>query len=212
MQRLRARRMRLSFGAGPMPLLGSRSMDTVPDARLDSHVGALRTILKSQYHAALAMLRECIERCPETLWYDDRPTTTFWQHAYHALFFTDFYLQRSSEHLHAWQGHQGDVQHPDGIPGPADPTSVLPLLPKPYSKEEVLAYWTVCDGLVDDAVDALDLMSDESGFHWYPIPKLEHQLVNLRHIQHHTAQLADRLRADQDVGIRWIGARRPDNA
>jgi hypothetical protein len=67
-------------------------------------------------------------------------------------------------------------------------------------------------GLVDDAVDALDLMSDESGFHWFPIPKLEHQLVNLRHIQYHTAQLADRLRAAEDVGIRWIGARRPDNA
>jgi hypothetical protein len=61
-------------------------------------------------------------------------------------------------------------------------------------------------------VDALDLMSDESGFSWYPIPKLEHQLVNLRHIQHHMAQLADRLRASEAVGIRWIGARRPDNA
>jgi hypothetical protein len=35
--------------------------------------------------------------------------------------------------------------------------------------------------------------------------KLEHQLVNLRHIQHHTGQLADRLRQAADRGLRWVG-------
>lgn len=183
----------------------------LPDPSLDTHIAALRTILKSQYHASLAMLRDCIERCPEHLWYDDQPTTAFWQHAYHALFFTDYYLQSSSEYLRSWTGHQADVQHPDGVAGPADPSSTLPLLPNPYSREDVLAYWTVCDTLVDEAVDALDLLSEESGFSWYAVPKLEHQLVNLRHLQHHTAQLADRLRASQDVGIRWVRAQRPDD-
>jgi hypothetical protein len=184
-------------------------MDTDSDAGLHQHVQAVRASLKSQYHAALAMLREAIERCPEDLWYDEKPTTAYWQHAYHALFFTDYYLQPTSEHLQSWQGHRTDVQHPDGIPGPADPTSTLPLVPEPYTKEEVLAYWSVCDRLVDSAIDALDLLSPESGFSWYPIPKLEHQLVNLRHIQHHTAQLADRLRAYRDHGVRWVGHRRP---
>jgi hypothetical protein len=169
----------------------------------------LRTILKSQYHAALAMLRECVERCPETLWYDEQPTTAFWQHAYHALFITDYYLQPTSELFPSWEGHQSDVQHPDGIPGPADPDSPLPLAPLPYSKNDVLTYWSICDGRVDESVDGLDLLSASSGFSWYPIPKLEHQLVNLRHMQHHAAQLADRLRASQDLGIRWVGARRP---
>lgn len=183
---------------------------TVPDAALERHLGALRVMLKSQYHAALAMLRECVERCPDPLWYDDRPKTPYWQHAYHALYFTDLYLQPTSESLHSWEGHQSGVQHPDGIPGRDDPASELPLIPKPYSREEVLAYWAVCDTLVDTAVDALDLLSGESGFGWYPIPKLEHQLVNLRHVQHHAAQLADRLRASEDVGIRWVGSRRPD--
>jgi hypothetical protein len=63
--------------------------------------------------------------------------------------------------------------------------------------------------MVDAAVDALDLESGSSGFAWYPIPKLEHQLVNLRHIQHHTAQLADRLRAFADIGVSWRGTHRP---
>jgi hypothetical protein len=45
------------------------------------------------------------------------------------------------------------------------------------------------------ALDKLDLENSQSGFPWYRMSKLEHQLVNLRHIQHHAAQLADRLRS-----------------
>jgi hypothetical protein len=71
----------------------------------------------------------------------------------------------------------------------------------------VLEYWSFCDRLVDDAVDALDLDSAESGFSWYRMSKLEHQLVNIRHIQHHGGQLADRLRSAADIGIGWVGGR-----
>jgi len=51
----------------------------------------------------------------------------------------------------------------------------------------------------------LDLDSAESGFSWYRMSKLEHQFVNLRHIQHHTGQLADRLRQEADRGVEWVG-------
>ena len=60
--------------------------------------------------------------------------------------------------------------------------------------------------MVDGAVDALDVLEPQSGFHWYPIPMLEHQVVNIPHIQHGAAQLADRLRAATDVGVDWAGA------
>jgi hypothetical protein len=172
-------------------------------------IDGLRPILKSQYHAALAMLRESIEQCSDDLWYSDEPTNAFWQVAYHAVFFTHLYLERSSSAFRPWERHQREVQHPDGIAGPSDPTSALPLIPSPYSKGDVLEYWEVCDQMVDAAVDALDLRSNDSGFSWYPIPKVEHQIVNIRHIQHHTAQLADRLRASAGIGVQWVGARRP---
>jgi hypothetical protein len=183
-------------------------MSTSSDLSFEAYDAALRTSLKSQYHAALAMLREAIERCPDELWLDDEPRNAYWQIAYHALFFTHFYLQPTAEAFRPWPGHQSGVQHEDGIAGPADPDSDLPLLPRPYSKDDALAYWSVCDGMVDVGVDALDLHSDQSGFSWYPIPKLEHQLVNLRHVQHHTAQLADRLRQAEGFGVRWVGSRR----
>jgi len=168
---------------------------------------ALCALLKSQYHAALAMLKEAIECCPEELWSSPAQVNKFWQIAYHTLFFTHLYLQPTEAAFRPWEGHQAQCQHPDGIAGPADPNSALPLLPEPYTKSEVLAYWEVCDRMVDAAVDALDLHSPESGFPWYRVSKLEHQLVNLRHIAHHTAQLADRLRATEGIGLRWVGAR-----
>lgn len=150
-----------------------------------------RSVLKSQYHASLAMLRDTVARCPADAWIDAAHKNAFWQVAYHTLFFAHLYLQRDEAAFRLWTHHRGPD---DGIDG------------APYSQAEVLEYWEVCDRLVDDAVDALDLDSPESGFSWYRMSKLEHQLVNVRHIQHHAAQLADRLRSVADVGTRWVAA------
>ena len=151
----------------------------------------LRSVLKSQYHAALAMLRDTIERCPADLWSSTKPKNAFWKVAYHTLFFTHLYLQRNEAEFRPWtHQHGGD----DGTTGDA------------YTQAQVLEYWSFCDAMADRAIDALDLASPESGFSWFEVAKLEHQLINIRHVQHHTAQLADRLRAAADVGTRWVSA------
>jgi len=169
---------------------------------------ALSNVLKSQYHASLAMLRECIELCPDALWLDDRPRNAFWRVAYHALFFTQLYLGEDAQAFRPWAEHQRGNQNEDGIIGRPDPKSNLPLGPDPYSREQALRYWDVVDGMVDQAIDTMDLRRRDSGFSWYKIPKLEHQLVNIRHLAHHTAQLADRLRTAESVGIKWVGSGR----
>ena len=180
----------------------------VPRSAGRDGMASIRTVLKSQYHAALAMLRQAIEECPDDLWLGSQHRNAYWQIAYHALFFAHFYLMPEEAAFRPWKGHQGDVQNPDGLaPEDEDVSSSLPLIPTPYARAEVLAYWRICDDMVDDAVDALDLESPNSGFGWYHMSKLEHQLVNLRHIQHHAGQLADRLRAATDTGIRWVGGR-----
>jgi hypothetical protein len=43
------------------------------------------------------------------------------------------------------------------------------------------------------------------GFPWYKMGTLEHQLVNIRHIQHHAAMLSARLREGAGIGIDWVG-------
>jgi hypothetical protein len=164
--------------------------------------------LKSQYHAELAMLRQAIEQCPDDLWYSQTPRNAYWQVAYHVLFFAHLYLMPNEAAFRPWARHQRNAQHEDCIPGPADPESKLPLIPPPYAKADVLEYWSFCDDMVDSAVDAIDLDGDASGFSWYRMSKLEHQFINIRHIQHHTAQLADRLRAHSDIGVRWVSSGR----
>lgn len=171
---------------------------------MPSAVEPIRTALKVQYHAALAMLRQAVELCPDELWTSSAQINAPWQMAYHTLFFTHLYLQPTDDDFRPWLGHQAGVQNPDGIGGPDDPSSGLPLLPDPYSREQVLAYWAFVDEMVDGAVDAMDVLSPESGFSRYPIPKLEHQIANIRHAQHGAAHLAARLRAALDLGIDWV--------
>ena len=121
----------------------------------------LRSVLKSQYHASLAMLREAIQRCPPEEWLSTDHKNAFWQLSYHTLFFAHLYLQHDEAAFGLWEKHRGEG---DGISG------------EPYTQAQVLEYWEFCDRMVDDAVEALDLDRTESGFSWYRMSKLEHQL------------------------------------
>lgn len=169
---------------------------------------SVRPILKSQYHAALAMLRSAIADCPEELWLKAGHTNAYWQIAYHVIFFTHLYLHREDAAFMAWSGHQDDVAYPSAVKGGYKHEGMARELPVPYTKAQALEYCDLCDALVDQAVDSFDLESDSCGFGWYKMGKLEHQFVNIRHIQHHTAQLADRLRNDAGIAVSWVGARK----
>jgi DinB family protein len=158
----------------------------------------LQAALKSQYHASLAMLRGAIDACPADLWTDASYVNQFWQVAYHTLFYADFYLQASETSFVPWQHHRPNYNR-----FPTEPDGALSLTP--YSIDEVKACGARCDAMIDSAVDRLDLTSPESGFPWYKMSKLEHQFVNLRHIQHHTGQLAERIRQATGRGVGWVG-------
>jgi hypothetical protein len=127
------------------------------------------------------------------------------------LFLAHLYVQPNEDAFKPWKDHQGNVQHEDGIAGPPDPNSTLPLIPEPYSRAQVLEYWSFCDGMIDDALDAFDPLDSESGFSWYKVSKLEHQIVNIRHIQIGAAQLGARLRSKLDIGVQWVGSRPSKN-
>lgn len=166
-------------------------------------MGALRSAVKSQYHACLSMLRAAIRQCPEDLWISrDGHANPFWRIAYHTLFYTHLYLQANNRIFRPWERHQRGIQHMER----------WRKAWRVYAKAEVLDYWRICESMVDDAVDVLDLTARQSGFSWYKIPKLEHQIVNIRHIQYHEAQLADRLREAIGAGVGWADARQSAKA
>jgi hypothetical protein len=154
----------------------------------------------SQYRASLAMLRNAIETCPEDLWLATNYLNRFWHIAYHAVFLTHLYVQSSQADFQPWTKHQPDSQHLG--PRPSTPTEER-VLPASYSKEDVLEYLQLCNAEVDAKVPQFGLWAD-SGFHWLPFNRFEVHLYNIRHLQHHTGQLADRLRTVADIGVPWI--------
>lgn len=158
----------------------------------------IKPALKSQYHAALLMLRETIELCPDDLWTAGEARRPFWRIAYHALFYTHFYLQPDEAAFQPWDKHRPECSVLEGGPGE------VPKDCAAYTRSELLEYWQLCDGAIDAGVDRLDLTAPECGFPWYSMPKLEHQLLNLRHLQQHVGQLAERLNL-AEIDTDWVG-------
>ncbi len=54
------------------------------------------------------------------------------------------------------------------------------------------------------AAETADSLNSRCGFDWLPIPRAELHVCNIRHIQHHAAQLILRLRIDVDEDFRWV--------
>lgn len=155
----------------------------------------IRAALCAQYHASLQMLRGAVDACPEPLW-TAAVQPPFWRIVYHTLFYTHLYLMPNFEAFTPWEQHRDDLADLD--PGEGEPVA--------YSKAELRDYLAFCERLVDEQVATLDLAAPTCGFWWYdPMPKLDHQLNNIRHVQHHTAVLSDRLHAAAGQGVEWIG-------
>ncbi len=163
----------------------------------------IRSALKSQHRAALKMLRLAIEQCPESLWdAESSNQAPVWRVAYHAMFFSNFYLQQDHRgYTTPWAGHRREMVELGEV---TNGIRITPPKCDPMTRQEILAIWDVCDQAIDKGIDALDLDADPCGFPWYPMPTLEHQLVNIRHVQHHAAALAARLR-QVGIEIDWVG-------
>jgi hypothetical protein len=162
----------------------------------------IKGVIKSQYLAALAMLRQAIARCPESLWDDGADKNRFWHVAYHALFYTHLYLQDREEDFRPWAKHRKDHNFLGPVPWPPHD---VPQIGEPYTQEEILAYYAICEQQVRERVGALDLEAG-SGFSWLPFGKLELQFYNIRHLQQHTGELMERLGARAGVDIDWVGS------
>ncbi|MBL8821719.1 MAG: DinB family protein [Planctomycetia bacterium] len=159
--------------------------------------------LKSQYRAALRTLLAVVEACPEELWYkpnDGGPV--YWRVAYHTLFYCHFYLHQKQEDFIPWDRHQPEANY---IATVAHENHRPPKPCEPYSQADLKAYWQIIYDDVDRLVDALDLSAAQCGFPWYQMSTLEHQLVNIRHIQHHAAILSWRLRSTSGKAMGWVG-------
>ena len=149
------------------------------------------------------MLGQAIELCPEDLWFSNNYKNRFWHIAYHSVFYTHLYLQPVEADFQPWRKHVPNSNYLGPRPwARGEPFQV----PEPYNKGDVQEYLELCRTEIEKQTPLLQF-EQPSGFSWLPFNKLELQSYNLRHLQHHTGQLIERLRTAANIGVGWVGSR-----
>ncbi len=171
-----------------------------------------RTALWRQFGAAIEMLENALQACPEALWQERLwPTpppaefpprfAEFWYVTFHALVWLDLYLSGVPEEEFAPPAPfaQGELDSVEALPE------------RPYTKEELHAYLA---STRQKCHTQLLQLSDEQArrpveYPWsegQPISFLELQLYNMRHVQEHAAQLNLFLGQNAIDGVSdWVG-------
>jgi hypothetical protein len=159
---------------------------------------ALKTTLWRQFGAAIDMLENAVRDCPENVWSGNSPRIEqqFWYLASHTLFWLDFYLADSSE---------GFAPQPPFGMQEMDPAGAYPS--RVYTKDEVRAYLDHCRAKCRAAISNLTLarMQERWKLERMDFSIMELHLYNMRHVQHHAAQLNMILRQQIDSAPRWVG-------
>ncbi len=156
-----------------------------------------------QFGAAIDMLDNAIVACPDAVWDDGTQSPLFWHMVYHTLFLLDVSLS-------------GSVA---GFTPPApftlselDPAGVMPE--RTYSKVELRVYLdhcrTKCRTTLAEMTDAR--ARERCSLPWIDLTMAELQLYNLRHVQHHAAQLNLILRQRTDDAPGWVRRTRVDRS
>lgn len=148
-----------------------------------------------QFGAAIDSLELAIDACPDGIWGDRSRNPEYWYLVYHTLFFLDYYLSDSYEDFRPPAPFNLDELDPRGI-----------LPDRVYAKAELRAYlehdrakcMRVLAGLTEEKARARRKIGSIEG------PEAERLLYNLRHVQHHTAQLNLILRQTVDDAPRWV--------
>lgn len=147
----------------------------------------------TQFGASLAMLENAIIMCPDEHW---DTALDFWYNAYHCTFWTDYYLSTEPATF--------EPPFPFTL-SEFDPTGKKP--DSTYTKAEVLGYLEHCRQKAYKLISGLT--TDSLNNRWINEYKnytlLEMLLYNMRHIQHHAAQLNMTLRQAINNAPRWVG-------
>ena len=155
----------------------------------------VRSILWHQFGAAIDMIEKACHACPDSLWDDRSQKTEFWYTVFHALFWLDLYLSGSIEGFHPPAPFTLDE---------LDPAGIVPA--NPYTKVELLTYLDYCRTKCRNVLGKLTdgEAARECAFGWGKATFLELILYNMRHVQHHAAQLYLMLRRETDSTPGWV--------
>jgi hypothetical protein len=154
-----------------------------------------RAIAWEQFGAAIDMLEHAIRACPDDLWGDRERQPEYWHVAFHTLFYLDFYLSDSG---------QGFAPPAPFTLTELDPAGVLPE--RVYAKSELLEYLEHGRRKARARINTLtaESMNRRCDFEFIDFSVWEALLYNMRHVQHHFAQLNLLLRQANHPVPRWV--------
>jgi hypothetical protein len=158
-----------------------------------------KTMIWQQFGASIEMIENALRACPEQLWSDRSQRPEFWYLTYHTLFWLDLYLTG-----------------PDETFAPPAPFTLNELDPEgripeqPYTKDEMQKYLehgrNKCRATIESLTD--EQARQPNGCKWLAMSFAESLLYNMRHVQHHAAQLNLILRQQTDSAPRWVAKAR----
>jgi ribosomal protein L24E len=138
---------------------------------------SLKEILWRQFGASIYMLKNAITLCPTEYWDTEKQ---FWYNAYHCLFFLDYYLTLEPKNF--------------SPPAPFTLSEFEDRMPeRVYIKDELLTYLQFCRQKCRSLIGGMTAeiaksnWTNESKTMSYNV--IEILLYNMRHVQHHAAQL-----------------------
>lgn len=153
---------------------------------------SFKALLWGQFGAAIAMLENAINDCPDHLWDSD---IQFWYRSYHTLFYLDYYSSTDP----------ANFEPP--VPFTLSEFDSAGTLPDSvYSKHELINYLQFGKKKTYELIQSLTTETAEQRFinmaRDYSI--LEIILYNMRHVQHHVGQLNLLLAQAGIKNLSWV--------
>jgi hypothetical protein len=149
----------------------------------------------AQFGASIDMLENAINFCPVEMWNQNKGFSDFWYIAFHTLFFIDFYLTESPGKFTPFKDFGITELDPEGI-----------LPDRVFTKDELKSYIEHCRNKCKKIIGGLNeenLITDYK-FGTLKLNFFELIIYNMRHAQHHTAQLNLILRQQIDSAPKWV--------
>ena len=163
---------------------------------------AIKEILWNQFGASIDMLTNVISNCPDEYFMSHR---RFYYLVFHSVIFLDYYLTiPPDDFLPMLSFTQREAKE-----RPVE--AIDDLIPdKIYDKQEIVEYLKqsrekckqIIYALTDEKLNERFKEGNEPNDMDYPV--LEILLYNMRHTQHHIAQLNMLLRQDLDKNMEWL--------
>lgn len=158
-----------------------------------------KQIIWQQFGASIDMLENALLACPDDLWGDRSEQPEYWYLVYHTLFWLDLYLYGSVEKFSPPAPFTLDE---------LDPAGLMP--DRVYAKDELKTYLRHCRRKCRATIESLtdEKANELCSFGWGEVSFAELLLYNMRHVQHHTAQLNLILRQKVDSAPGWVAKAR----